>query len=382
MPGADTESGGSLCCGATQGNDGFAESIWQNFHIQPGNRIPKAGTQGFDNSFLGGKTAGDVRQWKFIFRQPGAFSNRKTAGEKGVTMLIEHGLDASHIYHINTTTDNRHKALHKTADKIAVIIQVCRLKNHYPCGASRGHIMRHAEKWAWGRWGAGCLRLQWVPPPEMPPDASQLIDRLWELESNKAAERGRVIFDGPVAALAGWEHREAALILKLYPAKYSEFQITCVRHADHFSDAHRRPAVGSSILLTQGRQNLLGLRSKSVASYPEHLHLFGGILTLAEGTTGVDVMHELQREMHEELRLSPADLVTAPLLCGILYEPNLHQPELVWAGNVRSGKAVELAANHEHSTLMRLTAADPVRDSHAWPPVTPVAQAALGLMHV
>ncbi len=242
--------------------------------------------------------------------------------------------------------------------------------------------MQEAEKLVWGRWSAGSLHLEWVAPPELPKDVRQLIDQLWKVEGDKAAARGRVLFDGPIAALAGWEHRDAALTLRLYPARYSEFQITCVRHADRFADSFRRPAVGSSILLTQGGQGILGLRSKSVAAYAEHLHLFGGILTLAEGTTGVDVMHELQREIHEELGLDASDLITAPLLCGMLHEPNLHQPELVWAGAVRSGRTVDLAVNHEHSGLMQLTPADVQRKASELPPITPVARAALELIHV
>jgi hypothetical protein len=241
--------------------------------------------------------------------------------------------------------------------------------------------MQHAEKWVWGRWGAGSLHLEWMNAPEMPREVKQLIEQLWKVESDKAAARGRVLFDGPVAALASWEQRGAALVLRLYPAKYSEFQITCVRHADRFDDAARRPALGSSILLTQGGQGILGLRSKSVAVYPGHLHLFGGILTLAEGATGLDVMHELQREIHEELGLSATDLITAPLLCGILYEPNLHQPELVWTGTVRQGRIVDLVVNHEHSSLMRRTTVDLQRADSDLPPPTPVARAALELTH-
>ena len=241
--------------------------------------------------------------------------------------------------------------------------------------------MQDAEKWAWGRWSAASLLVEWVVPPELSGDERKLIDQLWKMEADKAAARGRVLFDGPIAALAGWEQRDAALVLKLYPAKYSEFQMTCVRHADRFDDRARRPAVGSSILLTQGGKGFLGLRGRSVAAYPEHLHLFGGIITLAEGTTGLDIMHELQREMHEELGLAPADLVTAPLLCGLFYEPNLHQPELIWTGAIRRGRNVDLAVNHEHSGLLRVTSAELTKGSLP-NPVTPVARKALELLQV
>lgn len=239
--------------------------------------------------------------------------------------------------------------------------------------------MQDAEKRAWGRWSAASLHLEWVSPPELSVEVRKLIDHLWKMEADKAAARGRVLFDGPIAALAGWEQRDAALVLKLYPAKYSEFQITCVRHADRFDDQSRRPAVGSSILLAQGGKALLGLRGRSVAAYPDHLHIFGGIITLAEGTTGLDIMHELQREMREELDLTPADLVTAPLLCGLLYEPNLHQPELVWMAAIRSGRTVELAVNHEHSALVRVSVSELKKPDfpHA---VTPVARKTLELL--
>ena len=241
--------------------------------------------------------------------------------------------------------------------------------------------MQEAERWIGGRWGASNLQLEWVAEPEMPTAARTLIDQLWAAECAKAASRGRVLFDGPVAVLAGWEQRGPNLGLRLYPGKYSDFQITCIRHPGSFHDEARRPALGSSVLLTHMGKAILGLRSQSSATYPGCLHLIGGTLTLNRGATGADALHELQREMHEELGLAPADMVTAPLVFGLLYEPNLHQPELVWTAPIRSGLSVDLAVNHEHSGLLRVTFAELTKGSLP-NPVTPVARKALELLQV
>lgn len=91
---------------------------------------------------------------------------------------------------------------------------------------------------------------------------------------------------------------------------------------------------------TQGGQGILALRGKSVAAYRDHRHLLGGILPSAEGTTGLDLMHELRPEIQEELGLSTSDLITVPLPRGKLHEPNLRPPELVWTGGVRAGRGL------------------------------------------
>ena len=217
-----------------------------------------------------------------------------------------------------------------------------------------------------------------LPPP---PDIARRVDMRWTDFAAEARRDDRTLFNAPVACLKSCSTAAGILRLELAPTDYKTFLVTTLRDRAWFevnSPAAMTPALGNSILLTHADTAYLGVRSNQVAAYPHRAHLFGGMLDWPKHWSGNgDVLLEhLYKELEEELGLDSHDLTAPPQVLGLMRDPVLAQPELVWHGElkqplVRRNDAINLK---EHDAILAVPMAG---IPAAGPPATPVSLAAI-----
>ena len=217
-----------------------------------------------------------------------------------------------------------------------------------------------------------------LPPP---PDIARRVDMRWTDFAAEARRDDRTLFNAPVAWLKSCSTAAGILRLELAPTDYKTFLVTTLRDRAWFevnSPAAMTPALGNSILLTHADTAYLGVRSNQVAAYPHRAHLFGGVLDWPKRWSGNgDVLLEhLYKELEEELGLDSHDLTAPPQVLGLMRDPVLAQPELVWHGElkqplVRRNDAINLK---EHDAILAVPMAG---IPAAGPPATPVSLAAI-----
>ncbi len=165
-----------------------------------------------------------------------------------------------------------------------------------------------------------------------------------------------------------------------------EFFVTCVRDHPWFkanAPEALHEALGNSLLLTHGNHVVLGVRSDSVASYRGYAHVFGGVLEPPAADAAADgsfILDHLQRELLQEIGLSLQALKHPPKLIALLRDHQLHQPELVWWGELAPGNAKYDVAFEEHDQLLTLPLQDALITGEPAIPLTPVARAAIALL--
>jgi 8-oxo-dGTP pyrophosphatase MutT (NUDIX family) len=156
------------------------------------------------------------------------------------------------------------------------------------------------------------------------------IEQAWE---RALARPGVLLFDGPMCRLQSWQADPQSLRLNLAPSSYKAFFGTNISHPE-FAAAYgpavmANPLGVSPALRTSDGWLLMGRRNASVAYYPGRVHPFAGCLE--PGDTGV--FNAVERELAEELSLTPEDITT--LRCtGLIAETNLNQTELIFAATV------------------------------------------------
>ena len=159
------------------------------------------------------------------------------------------------------------------------------------------------------------------------PAFSALIESAW---STACARPGVHLFDGPLCRFERLTADEQHLHLKVSRCSYKQFFGTNGSHPE-WADAHGwnflANAIGTSAALVSSDGWLVfGSRSMAVALYPGWAHPFGGIL---EPSEDLDLLAEMQRELHEEIGLSASDI--SDLACiGLVRDPCLRQPELIY----------------------------------------------------
>lgn len=178
--------------------------------------------------------------------------------------------------------------------------------------------------------------LSWQNPAPLSALARARIENRWAHYVSEATPADRVLFNGPVTALAAFASQPLALLLQVFPSDYKTFLVTTLRDHDWFKANAAEAiasALGNSVLLTHGGRAALGVRSAKMAAYAGFGHLFGGVLDMASGArltgSGILLQH-LRRELREELGLEARDLSGDPTLLGLARDRALHQPELIW----------------------------------------------------
>ncbi len=159
------------------------------------------------------------------------------------------------------------------------------------------------------------------------------------------ARLGTRLFDGPVCRVERITATPTALHVAWSASSYRWFLGT------NGSDAALLPradALGTcAVVVSSDGWLVFGRRSAQVALYPGRAHPFGGMVEPAEA---VDLCAEIERELHEEVGLTPADVSTLTCL-GVGVDPQLAQPELIFAAQTKLARA-ELVARltqGEHS---------------------------------
>lgn len=179
-----------------------------------------------------------------------------------------------------------------------------------------------------GCWRQGQLSTAVVASTYDPlPACTAMIDSAWK---EACARPGVHLFDGPLCRLEGLIADESHLHLNVSRCSYKQFFGTNGCHPEWALDhgwSSLANAVGTSAALVSSDGWLVfGRRSAAVALYPGWAHPFGGIL---EPSDSIDLLAEMQRELHEEIGLDKADITD--LACtGLVRDPRLLQPELIY----------------------------------------------------
>jgi len=194
------------------------------------------------------------------------------------------------------------------------------------------------------------------------PELEREIEQRWQAAVAAAARDGRDLWDGAllrfVAAEARRDGATTQVRLDVAPGRYREFAATNLapdlRPADRggrFPWHSFGNAIGTSALVVTGDGAVVvGRRSDRVFGLPGHVHAFGGMLEpadWADDATHVDVFASMERELAEEVGVAPGEWSDLVLL-GLLREPQLDQPELLFAATTALDRA-ELRRRSEHA---------------------------------
>jgi 8-oxo-dGTP pyrophosphatase MutT (NUDIX family) len=242
------------------------------------------------------------------------------------------------------------------------------------------------------------------------PELDAHIDERWEEARGLARDAGRTLFDGAVLrwvdhAVPRGDDGRPRLELRLGRGVYREFVGTNL-------DPTLKPdiaggslpwrrfgnAIGTSaIVVTDDRRLVMGRRSARVLGYAGHVHSFGGMLEGVDvapaGPPGsrdalgtVDVFASMRRELAEELALAPAEMRDL-VLTGVMIEPEIHQPELLFRVRIPLAAAAlperwrRAESRDEHEELIVLPDDEAAMEEALVPvaPVSPIGRACLAL---
>ena len=228
---------------------------------------------------------------------------------------------------------------------------------------------------ATGSWTPPHVRAEWIESSRPVIDSvERLIDEAWQRAQHRP---GVLLFDGPMCRLERWRASRDELHLSLSRTSYKRFLGTNVAHPElaqvHGPQILANPIGLSAALVTSHDRLLLGRRGPNVAYYPNRIHPFAGALEPRDGE--IDVFAEMQRELREELSLSPADL-RAMRCIGLIEDGALHQPELVFhvEADVSHENLVSALDSTEHEDVVTLEVSEAaLRRAVRDPSLTPVA---------
>jgi len=259
--------------------------------------------------------------------------------------------------------------------------------------------------------GAVATRVVAQPRPSTPAlDAH--IEAAWRAAVERAARDGHELFDGDVLrwvrCIVHGAHDPRRLEMIVAPAKYREFVGTNLDPAlrPYFGPypaaelassvhpwSHFANAVGTSaVIVTSDGVLVAGRRSARVLGYAGCVHAFGGMLEAADAaadpaTSGaVDAFAGLERELIEELGVAAAE-ISEPVLEGVILEPQIWQPELIFharvartfAGLVDAWRGAPHRDEHDDLVTFPLAPDDPEAELRRAAPVSPIGRAALAL---
>ena len=116
---ADEHAANAFAVGDSRGltaqrRDGLAEVVGKDLHIRPGYLAAPAGTDHFEDRFLGGPPSGDEGYGVFVDLAPLLFERGEHAIEESLPVVLEDSLDACALDKIDPVGDDGH-AGHGTA---------------------------------------------------------------------------------------------------------------------------------------------------------------------------------------------------------------------------------------------------------------------------
>ncbi|HEX8323013.1 MAG TPA: hypothetical protein VF595_03790 [Tepidisphaeraceae bacterium] len=209
------------------------------------------------------------------------------------------------------------------------------------------------------------------------PDVERLIDQAWH---KTLARPGVRLYDGPICRFEHWQVDGKRLTVDLSRTSYRVFVGTnfCNPHfADLYSTDVMANALGVSTgLLTADGFWMMGRRNASVAYYPNRVHPFAGSIELTEQ---IDLFANAERELREELHLTPGEIVGTTLV-GLVEDTWLRHPESIFMARTTRDRAAVTAGldADEHDGVWSVAnEADAVAEALTLPDLTPVARSVL-----
>ena len=171
------------------------------------------------------------------------------------------------------------------------------------------------------------VMVSWSPEPLSLPRRMQQEKSDFEQSIDK--ER---FFNGAIARMERWEHRDSRLVLYLRPTDYFTllFSNGNVKHITAtWGEYYLSNALGiSAVITSRDRKFLLMRRSEAVGEFPARTDVFGGHIDVPANGPGPCVFAAMEQELAEELSLSKESYEL--LLLGLIKStPNL-KSELVF----------------------------------------------------
>ncbi len=222
------------------------------------------------------------------------------------------------------------------------------------------------------------------------PDLERIIDKEWEIQTQRAEAEQRPLFNGRLFALHDWVEESGHVHLKLHSTNYKDFVGTNLFHGDLWGsvppESFANPVGTSALVRTSDGLLWLGRRGDQVSFHAGHVHTFGGILEEEDlgPSGGVDLAAAMIRELQEELGIDePKIEELIPL--GMVRDRQIHQPELLFEAivTITTAELKQLwqraESRDEHEELVPLEdRADAVQQFlEAVSPIAPVAVAIL-----
>jgi hypothetical protein len=206
-----------------------------------------------------------------------------------------------------------------------------------------------------GNWEHDQVTCAWAPSTFSPPIPVRAeIDRSWEMLARRP---GVNLFDGPMCRLESSRADDASLSMLFSQTSYKCFCGTNMHNpqfaAQHGPAAMANPLGLSVALISRDGSLVLGRRNERVAYYPGRIHPFAGAL---EPSDALDVFSAVERELSEEMALSPTD-VTQLRCLGLAEDLSLLQPELIFYAQATKTLA-ELKQGLDHAEHEAMVAID------------------------
>lgn len=191
-----------------------------------------------------------------------------------------------------------------------------------------------------GEFPPGSVRIEWNDTARPPHPAIEELKLAWPRHVEEATRRGGILFNGKLVRYLGHELRNNAVVIQAEPTDYATFYCTnYLNHSrgDEIGWERFANAIGiSANVITADGWLVYGRRGARVACHPGMVHAFGGTIEPSDrdDAGGLDAFASMDRELREELKLSPTEVID--LIClGQIRDPVIRQPELVFDAALR-----------------------------------------------
>ncbi len=201
------------------------------------------------------------------------------------------------------------------------------------CETASGRLSVLLSIWITGSWSRGEVRIARIGSTRrIVPEVEAIIESAWQ---GGKARLGEHLFDGPMCRMEHWRASAGALELSLSETSYRIFYGTNLMNAGALSqygrDLMAYPVGFSTSLKSCDGYLRFGRRNATVAYHPNRVHPFAGTL---EPRDGEDCFLAVERELHEELKLSAAEIESIRCI-GIIEDEVIKHPELIFHTKVR-----------------------------------------------
>jgi 8-oxo-dGTP pyrophosphatase MutT (NUDIX family) len=201
------------------------------------------------------------------------------------------------------------------------------------CETASGRLSVLLSIWITGSWSRGAVHITRAPSTRrIVSEVEAIIESTWQ---KGKARLGDHLFDGPMCRMEHWRKTGDSLELSLSETSYRIFYGTNLMNAGALSQYGREvmanPVGVSTALQTSDGYLLFGRRNARVAYHPNRVHPFAGTL---EPRDGEDVFSAVERELHEELKITAVEIESIRCI-GIVEDDVIKHPELIFHASVR-----------------------------------------------